>query len=117
MAEAVRSHSTISFSKIPPSIREVVRAHIVFEDIIRDQGFVDTRVFIGLQMYQSIFRDTLVRRLFFEQTTLANSFLNQGRYALLLGVIGVFGVVTGGGSRAACDSVFTASKFRGRMVA
>jgi hypothetical protein len=35
----------------------------------------------------------------------------------LLGVIGDFGVVTGGGSKAACDSVFTASKFRERMVA
>ncbi len=64
MAEAVRSHSTVLFSKISPSKGEVVRAHIVFEDIIRDQGLVDTRVFIGLQMYQSIFRDTLVRRLF-----------------------------------------------------
>jgi hypothetical protein len=48
---------------------------------------------------------------------LAKILLIQGRCTLLLGVIGVFGVVTGRGSKAACGSVFTASKFRGRMVA
>ena len=39
----------------------------------------------------------------------------SGSHILLLGVIGDFGVVTGGGSKA-CGSVFTGSKFEGRIV-
>lgn len=63
MAEAVRSHSTIFFSKVPLSESEVVRAHVVFQDIIRYQRLVDARIFIGLQMNQGIFGHALVRGL------------------------------------------------------
>jgi hypothetical protein len=116
MAEAVRSHSTRSFSRVPLSNLEDVKAHVVFQDVIRYQGFVDARIFIGLQMNQGFFRHALVRGLLYKRTVLAKFLIIQSRYTLLLGVIGVFGVVTGGGSRAPCGSVFTASKFKGRMM-
>jgi hypothetical protein len=48
-----------------------------------------------------------------ETNVVSTVLLGSSRYTLLLGVIGVFGVVTGGGSKAASGSVFTASKFRG----
>jgi hypothetical protein len=67
-------------------------------------------------MNQGLVRHALVRSLLYKPTELIEFPSIRGRYVLLLGAIGVFGVVTGGGSKAPCGSVFTANRFRGRMV-
>jgi hypothetical protein len=104
------------FQQSPSLQLEIPRAYVVFQDIIRYQGLVDTRIFIGFQMNQGLFGHALVRSLLYKPTELIEFPSILGRYVLLLGAIGVFGVVTGGGSKAPCGSVFTANRFRGRMV-
>jgi hypothetical protein len=93
-------------------------AHIVFEDIIRNQGLVDTRILVGLEMDESFFRHALMCDLLYyvpDSVSKAYSYPDLG-YVLLPGDIGDFGVVTGAGSKARGCSVFTASNSRGRMV-
>lgn len=65
MAVAQRSHSTIRGSVYIPQYMVHLGGcmYIVLEDVIRDQGFVDARVLVGLEMDERIFRDTLMHSL------------------------------------------------------
>lgn len=45
----------------------------MFEDIIRDQGLVDTRILVGLEMDKRLFRHALVRCLFYSMPGLSAS--------------------------------------------
>ena len=35
-------------------------AYVMFQDILRDQGLVNAGIFVGFEVYKSIFGDTLV---------------------------------------------------------
>jgi len=38
--------------------------YVVLEDVVRDEGFVDTRVFVGLEVDEGFLGNALVRCLF-----------------------------------------------------
>ena len=44
-----------------PRIRALLAAYIMFEDVVRDEGFVDAGVLVRLQMNQRLFGDALMR--------------------------------------------------------
>jgi hypothetical protein len=58
------------FQQSPSLQLEIPRAYVVFQDIIRYQGLVDTRIFIGFQMNQGLFGHALVRSLLYKPTEL-----------------------------------------------
>lgn len=43
-----------------PKIDWLFSTYVVLEDIIRNQGFIDTGIFVRLEMDESLFRDALM---------------------------------------------------------
>lgn len=111
----------LSISSLPTNIRW--KTYVMFEDVIRDQRFIDTGVLIALEMNERVFGHAFMRSLSYQNSISRYSLSNPSptKYPkvdlLLLGVIGETGVVTGDGNRA-CGSVLTASKLRleGRIL-
>ncbi len=91
-------------------------AYVVLEDIIRNQGFVDARIFVGLQMNEGLLRHALMRGFLYQDNNSSADVLQNltEEYVLLLGAMWALGVVTGCGSTA--WSVLTASKSRARIL-
>jgi hypothetical protein len=108
------------YSNLSILFRAFVRgleAYVVLEDVIRNQRFVDTGIFVRLQMDKSFFRHALMCGLLCEHQFISKDApsIFHDVNVLLLGAIGVLGVVTGWGSTA--WSVLTANKSaRGRIL-
>ena len=57
-----RPHSTISSQSIGifQADFEGIGTYVVFEDVSRYEGSVDARVFVGFEVDERVFRDTLM---------------------------------------------------------
>lgn len=80
MATIPQTHSTIAVSAgVLCALEGISMAYIMFEDIVRDEGLVDTRILVGLEMYKRLFGHALMRRLLY------NSPLAHIQYYILVG--------------------------------
>src|SRR6266536_4471112 len=101
MGAIPRTHSTIYILEHLQKVDKMSRTYVVLEDIIRNQGFVNTRILVRLEVNESLIRDALMRGFLWIKGLVSRRSMNcEARgHILLLGAIADVGVVTGEGSK------------------